>query len=402
MTTMANSVLSDGPDGVAPQSGLLRVLVEGWMFRPHSYSLVNQYQCLEMLKRDDVVLFHREHELIPMIGEPVHGLLDRESETALRTIPLPRKGAVLDAIYRIGYPYNFGPGEARTFVFATCERMRVQPDSWVGGSNLAETIEKNDITVITPSEWSRRGFIATGVNPERVVVVPHGVDTSVFRPLSPEERVAERKRLGCSDRFIFLNVSAMTGNKNIGGTIEAFARVVRDHPRAGLVCKGIDSMYRSSYWMDSELSGVEAYLRWKASKNMTYMGNVLGTAALAKVYQTADAYITPYKSEGFNLPVLEAMACGLPVIVTDGGCTDEFVTEEALKIPSVCADFDGKGTRWLKTEVADIQALMERAMNQEVAERSLRAGPDAARAYSWKAVTGRLLSVMATSLKGDR
>ena len=401
MTTMLSAPL-DGPDsGVAPQSGPVRLLIEGWRFRPHSYALVNQMQCLELLKRPDVKLFHSEYEYLPMLGGECSGLLKDTQEAAIRAIPRP-DGKPFDAVYRIGYPYNFGPGEARTFVFATCERMRVQPDSWVGGSNLAETIEKNDITVITPSEWSRRGFIATGVNPERVVVVPHGVDTSVFRPLSPEERVAERKRLGCSDRFIFLNVSAMTGNKNIGGTIEAFARVVRDHPRAGLVCKGIDSMYRSSYWMDSELSGVEAYLRWKASKNMTYMGNVLGTAALAKVYQTADAYITPYKSEGFNLPVLEAMACGLPVIVTDGGCTDEFVTEEALKIPSVCADFDGKGTRWLKTEVADIQAQMERAMNQEVAERSLRAGPDAARAYSWKAVTGRLLSVMATSLKGDR
>src|SRR6202035_957998 len=49
--------------------------------------------------------------------------------------------------------------------------------------------------------------------------------------------------------------------------------------------------------------------------------------AMAEMYQLADAYVSPYRAEGFNMPVLEAAACGLPVICTAGGSTDDFVTD---------------------------------------------------------------------------
>src|SRR6185295_8125711 len=110
-----------------------RLLVEGWMFRPHSYALVNQHQCLALLKRGDVSLFHMEHAMVPMLGEPVQGLVTGPEEAALKAIPVPRRGMTFDAIYRIGYPYNFARGPHKTFVFTTCERMRVDPDSWTGG-----------------------------------------------------------------------------------------------------------------------------------------------------------------------------------------------------------------------------------------------------------------------------
>ena len=51
----------------------------------------------------------------------------------------------------------------------------------------------------------------------------------------------------------------------------------------------------------------------------------LTLAQLNSLYNLADAYLTPYRAEGFNLPALEAQTCGTPVIATAGGATDDFL-----------------------------------------------------------------------------
>ena len=52
----------------------------------------------------------------------------------------------------------------------------------------------------------------------------------------------------------------------------------------------------------------------------------LNLAQLNCLYNAADAYVTPYRAEGFNLPALEAQSCGTPVVATRGGATDDFLT----------------------------------------------------------------------------
>ncbi|MEG4807439.1 glycosyltransferase family 4 protein [Microcoleus sp. F8-D3] len=60
----------------------------------------------------------------------------------------------------------------------------------------------------------------------------------------------------------------------------------------------------------------------------------LSFAQIAELYQAADVYVSPYLTEGFNLQVLEAVACGLPIICTAGGPADDFTSNFALQIES--------------------------------------------------------------------
>ena len=73
---------------------------------------------------------------------------------------------------------------------------------------------------------------------------------------------------------------------------------------------------------------------------IAYITDDLTEQEMASLYAACDVLVHPYRGEGFGLPVIEAMACGLPVIVTAGGSTDDFATDEfAFRIPSVRKPF---------------------------------------------------------------
>ena len=69
------------------------------------------------------------------------------------------------------------------------------------------------------------------------------------------------------------------------------------------------------------------------SRTTSYLGLAitLSSDELAELMACADVYVSPYKAEGFNLPVLESMALGVPVIITKGGPTDDFTNAAFAK-----------------------------------------------------------------------
>ena len=352
-----------------------------------------------MLGREDISLTMREADGFPQLGPQIKGSLPESVESRLQSIRAPRREDEFDAVYRISYPYDFGPSRCeRTFVFATCERMILKNHQWFyTGRPFAEVIKRNNIKIITPSRWSKNGFIRSGADANDITIVPHGFDPTVFKPLSEQDRDAARKSKGLEGKFVFLSVGAMTGNKNPGVILTSFLTVAREHDNAVLLLKGLNDIYASHYWIARELANFTKQDAAFIRSRMMYVGETITIAEQAMLYQVADVYVAPYQSEGFNIPVLEAMACGLPVIVTDGGATDDFTTDDfALRVKAELGDHQHNKEMYFMIDQNSLIEQMFRAIKDDGFMTPARclAEQHAHENYTWAKVTDQLIDTL--------
>ena len=380
-----------------------RLLVQGWRGIAHSYALVNQFQLVEFSRIPGLELFHQDAAFFGKHWSVIPDLFPAETEDMIRSVPAPPVDLLPDAVLRIAYPYDFTPlPQGRLVVFGTAECSICPKDSVVGAGNgkIGEALEDSNATLLTPSEWSRRGFIRSGANPERVKVVPHGVDGVIFRPaLSPEEKAKCRGKLGLKlEDFIFLNIGSLTFNKGILILIKAFVAIAATNPNARLVLKYNESLYSAKAFINSLPGSFSEAERALLSPRIQLIGGVHAMTDLASLYQAADAYVTPYHAEAFNLPALEACACGLPVIATAGGPTDEFLPEGVL-LPIASHPLnivrDGMEMIVLQADSDSLARQMNAVMSDPgLVQRALKVGPrHAVGKLSWKNICARIVQV---------
>ncbi|MBN4003805.1 glycosyltransferase [Nostoc sp. LPT] len=383
---------------------MANIVIEGWRFLPHSYSIVNQFQCLELLKRPSVHIFHEDVPFANKNWQFINGMFDEKAEIALQNISKPYFIQPIDAVLRITSPYNLEASSAlRTCVFGTAEVGGVTSNMLSSNISLREAHSGSDSVIVTPSNWSRLGFIHSGADPSRVVVVPHGVDPNIYKPLSDEERSELRSALGW-EGFIFLNIGAMTANKGIGFLLKAFASVIDKYPEAKLVLKGLDSLYPSKELFIKNVEFLKDFDMEKILHRLIYIGETMPFSKVAQLYQAADAYVSPYWAEGFNLPVLEAIACGLPVICTKGGATDDFTTPNfalyiTSKLQKVKLDEYNTGSV-LVPELEHLIELMTTVIEHQnfIAQARTNGPKFVATKFTWQLVIDQLLDVLVPSV----
>jgi len=321
----------------APVAGLVsrgpRLLIRGWRGINHSFALVNQQQIIEMLREPGLQIFHEDmptplkswHDGKVQAGFPA------SEDAAIQALPSPDGGSY-DAVLTLAAP--FAPlsvrGERRTAMFAVTELGPGENSFAAGFEDPALYCRSDDEFIVTPTRWSRDRLVEYGFPETRIHIVPHGVRTDLFRPLSLNERNAVRKQVGYQpDEFVFLNLGGMFWNKGPDLLIRAFAAVHRaaGSRRVRLLLKDQRGLYQQT--ADTILQQVVAefpgLITEEVRQAITVLPGNLKMGELRMVYGAADAYVSPYRAEGFNLPVLEAMACGLQVLATEGGATDDFL-----------------------------------------------------------------------------
>lgn len=305
----------------------LNLLVEGWRDINHSYALVNQFQLLELAKRTDVTLSHSDAPYhLQHWSKSVNGAgFLAEDESIISGIP--KADQKPDWIYRIYSPFNLHPAEsgARLAVFIVTELGIDQP-SFTAGSDLSAFLAKGGV-FITPSHWSRDRVVDFGIPSEAVHVISHGASPKYFSPLPAEMVEAQRQALGFApDEVVLLNIGTAIWNKGIDVLIKAFALARQTNKKLRLLFKD----QRHTYGLNGEeyvakILGESGLNSADVLSAITLIPANLTMPQMRHIYSVADYYVSPYRAEGFNLPVCEAIACGTPVIVTEGGATDDFV-----------------------------------------------------------------------------
>jgi glycosyltransferase involved in cell wall biosynthesis len=169
-------------------------------------------------------------------------------------------------------------------------------------------------------------FLAASGHQEVCDPIPHCVDTSLFRPRSQKEREAIRCGAGLGGKFVVGTVAAFTKRKRLDRILDAFALFSRTRGNARLVIK--TDRVRSLEGDDLERMAGERGI----SDSATFITGDAGDDEMARLYSLMDVYINLSEWEGFCIPVIEAMASGVPVIAQPGQGPGETVPYRELLV----------------------------------------------------------------------
>ena len=209
-----------------------------------------------------------------------------------------------------------------------------------------------------------------GVAPDRIVVVHHGVDDR-FRPAPAAQVAALRSKLGLSGPYL-LFVGTAEPRKNLLRLVDAFAMLCRRRPGdLELVLAGKAAWGSASLRARITARGLGARIRLP--------GHIAGSD-LPALYSGAAMFVLPSLAEGFGMPILEAMACGVPVAASNTTALPEVYGDAALGLDP--------------TNTEAIAFALERVLDDSTLRADLiMRGLKRAACFSWEASARKTLGV---------
>jgi len=232
---------------------------------------------------------------------------------------------------------------------------------------LREAVERA-ARIISPSQYTADQLVKqAGVPREKIRVIPDGVEWPAS-PLTPEERRREREQCVGPGNEMILVVGVLDNRKNVVNALRALPRLPA-HYR--LVLAGKDGYGHAA---------VHDFIRREALTSRVVVLGYVPTERLNLLYQAASVLLFPSLEEGFGIPVLEAMAHGLPVVASGTSSLPEVGGEAALYVdPRDPADMAAKV----------LQAVEDAPSREQMIERGLTR----ARHLSWRRTAEETLAL---------
>jgi glycosyltransferase involved in cell wall biosynthesis len=352
----------------------IKINWEGSLFVHHSLGMVNRELLAELIK---IPVFDIRH--IPY--EPDQ-FTPGESSKYLPLTTISRNAHQnADIHVRHRWPPDFSRPPSGTFVLMQPWEYGSLPSSWCDG--IEETVD--EVWVYT--RFLKTCYERSGIPSKKVKVVPLGIDPMLFNPDAPPDSGI---RSAAGNRFCFLYNGGVTPRKGTDILVNAFLTEFGKDEPVCLVIKDSDFYGK----------GMSAKVKELAGRNDTapliYISDPVPHEKLPGLYTACDCYVHPYRAEGYGLPIAEAMACGVPVIVTGGGACLDFVEPdsgyfvkcalEKMKTRQVSDLVTVDYPFWLIPDIGHLQALLRYIFtNQEKARARGKNGGNVIRSvHTWE------------------
>lgn len=355
----------------------MKLAWEGPFFRPLSLDKVNREMCW--------ILLSDGHDVgVAIQDTPPSALDERWQALAFR----PAHRAPVDVHVRHLYPPRFGDRLGPLYLFQPWEFGAV-PQEWV--DPIHRWVER----VVVPSNAVLEMYATGGVDPTRLAVVPLGVNPAVYHPDGPGLKLPDVRD------HVILYVGGLIPRKGLDILLDAYAQAFSADDPVTLVVKSVG---KGTAYAETEIDRkLDAFIADPRHPPVLELSDNLSELQMAALYRTADLYVAPYRGEGFALPVLEAMACGTAVMVSDTEPTREFSSpRNTIPIPGTRRTFpvpysDKPGWEF-EPDAEGLAALLKEWVlaRPSEARRALgrRAAAHVAARYTWRHAVDRFLAVV--------
>jgi len=246
-----------------------------------------------------------------------------------------------------------------------------------------------------PSEWARNIAQQNGIDINQTALVPEGVNASVYHPYFRPKRTKP---------FRFLIIAKYEIRKSYDEILQAFSEEYGNNPDFELVIKS--DHFKNHSAMADEL---REKIKNTGATNIDLRWGLHDIVQLSNLYRSADVFLFPTKGEGWGLPLIEAAACGLPIITTFYSGHTEFlqhIKSSCVFVPYQlepvnCPVFkevnktpDGNWGKWAVTSVDSIKKAMRTAYENHASlqQQALKNSDFIRNNYSWKESATKSLS----------
>lgn len=366
---------------------------EGAQFSNHSLAHVNRKLTTALAKDPEFRV-----SIIPYGDDTMPVEWDQESAQVKKLYQADLPAVDFHVFHQ--WPPSFeAPPEGKWILFQPWELGSI-PHEWVGPIHyLIDELWVN-------SQYTKDTYVRSGIPEEKVFCFPLGVDTKVYTPEGQKLELPSKKK------FRFLFVGGTIWRKGIHALLQSYIDTFRASDDVTLVVKDFGT--RTYYSGQTAQDIIKKIKSDPNSPEILYIDQDMPPLQLASLYRSCDCYVAPYRGEGFGLPILEAMACGLPVIIPDKGPATEFTNSQvAFYVKSTIKDFPDEKYNGIPLSGSpsyidvDIDALSQvmrdvSASPLNTREKGLQAAIHAKSKYSWSHSSRLMIEHLLRTNTGER
>ena len=219
--------------------------------------------------------------------------------------------------------------------------------------------------------------------------IPHAIETSIYYPLSPEEKEKCKAKFGLQGKFVVGCVQRNQGRKMPDRMIKSFAMFCKDKPDAVLF------LHTDPYDVAAPFDMINLINRYKINNRVIFSGmnffNGFDYKKMNEVYNAMNIFFLTTSGEGFGIPTIEAAACGIPSVVTDYTTTQELLIEDGqCGLPvKLASELTGSWNveRAIMDDEHGVECLNKLYYDKELREQLGKTGIEKVnKIYTWKGV----------------